>query len=268
MPVSEGGRPPGPMDPRRERDSLRRTGPSRRHARIAVLLSLLLGTGVVGLGLVGDRARPPGGGVVLPVSDATAELISIRLPVEVNEQVEYWIGRFAGPQRRDFEAYLVREGLYGGMIRDRLRSRGMPEDLLYMAMIESGFLATAISPVTASGVWQFMQPTARAYGLDVDEWVDERLDPVEIAQIGHPDRSLMNEPPARAIANRVEVRLNNLRLGPPAIEDGWLVYPARPEQFAVGENLVGVRLARGTPAREPVQIEKLEAHVRYRKSGD
>ena len=178
MPVSEGGRPPGPMDPRREGDSLRRTGPARRCARIAVLLSLLLGTGVVGLGLVGDRAGPPGGGVVLAVSDATAELISIRLPVEVNEQVEYWIGRFAGPQRRDFEAYLVREGLYGGMIRDRLRSRGMPEDLLYMAMIESGFLATAISPVTASGVWQFMQPTARAYGLDVDEWVDERLDPV------------------------------------------------------------------------------------------
>ena len=92
----------------------------------------------------------------------------------------------------------------------------------------------------------------------------ERLDPVEIAQIGHPDRSLMNEPPARAIANRVEVRLNNLRLGPPTVEDGWLVYPAQPNQFAVGENLVGVRLARGTPGPHPVQIEKLEAHVRYR----
>ncbi len=93
---------------------------------------------------------------------------------------------------------------------------------------------------------------------------DERLDPVEIAQIGHPDRSLMNDPPARAIANRVEVRLNNLRLGPPTVQDGWLVYPARPEQFAVGENLVGVRLSRGTPGPQPVQIEKLEAHVRYR----
>ena len=92
----------------------------------------------------------------------------------------------------------------------------------------------------------------------------ERMDPVEIAQIGHPDRSLMNEPPAQTLANRVEIRLNNLRLGPPTIQDGWLVYPARPEQFAVGENLVGVRLSRGTPGPQPVQIEKLEAHVRYR----
>ncbi len=178
MSVGERSTAPDSMDPRAEGDSLGRTGPSRRRARAPVLVSLLLGTCGIVLGLVGDRAESTGGGVILAVSDATAELIGIRLPVEVNEQVEYWIGRFTGPQRPDFEAYLVREGLYGGMIRDRLRSRGMPEDLLYMAMIESGFLATAISPVTASGVWQFMQPTAVAYGLDVDEWVDERLDPV------------------------------------------------------------------------------------------
>ena len=75
----------------------------------------------------------------------------------------------------------------------------------------------------------------------------------------------MNDPPARALADRVELRLNNLRLGPPTIHDGWLVFEAQPEQFAVGENLVGVRLARGTPGPQPVQIEKLEAHVHYRK---
>ena len=178
MAISERGTPPGTVDPRTGGGSLRLAGLSRRRARAAVLVSLAAGAGVTVLGLVAHRAGRPAGGVVLEVSDAAAELISIRLPVDVNEQVEYWIGRFTGPQRRDFEAYLVREGLYGGMIRERLRSRGMPEDLLYMAMIESGFLATAISPVTASGVWQFMQPTARAYGLVVDEWVDERLDPV------------------------------------------------------------------------------------------
>ena len=178
MSISERGTSPGSVDPRTDGGSLRRPVPSRRHARVAVLLPLLVGAGAIFLGLVANRAGSRGGGVVFEVSDAAAELISIRLPVDVNEQVDYWIGRFTGPQRRDFEAYLVREGLYGGMIRDRLRSRGMPEDLLYMAMIESGFLATAISPVTASGVWQFMQPTAKAYGLEVDEWVDERLDPV------------------------------------------------------------------------------------------
>lgn len=112
------------------------------------------------------------------VADATAELIDVRLPMEVNERVERWVRRFLGSQRATFEEYLVREGLYGGMIRQRLRQRGMPEELMYLAMIESGFSPSATSPVAASGVWQFMSPTARAYGLTVDAWVDERRDPV------------------------------------------------------------------------------------------
>lgn len=105
-------------------------------------------------------------------------LIAAELPVEVNERVDRWIRRFVGQDREAFEGYLVREGLYGGMIRDRLRSRGMPEELIYLAMIESGFSATATSSMSASGVWQFMGPTAREYGLTVDYWVDERRDPV------------------------------------------------------------------------------------------
>jgi len=105
-------------------------------------------------------------------------LMDARLPMEVNERVERWVNRFLTTRRDEFEIYLVREGLYGGMIRDRLRSRGMPEELLYLAMIESGFSPFATSRVAASGVWQFMGPTARAYGLTVDAWVDERRDPV------------------------------------------------------------------------------------------
>ena len=54
----------------------------------------------------------------------------------------------------------------------------MPEELLYIAMVESGFSTHARSPVAATGVWQFMGPTARQYGLRMDEWVDERRDPV------------------------------------------------------------------------------------------
>jgi membrane-bound lytic murein transglycosylase D len=112
------------------------------------------------------------------VADATAALMETRLPMEVNERVERWVRRFLGSDRISFEEYLVREGLYGGLIRDRLRTRGMPEQLLYLAMIESGFSPSATSPRAASGVWQFMGPTARAYGLTVDYWVDERRDPV------------------------------------------------------------------------------------------
>jgi membrane-bound lytic murein transglycosylase D len=96
--------------------------------------------------------------------------------------VDAWIDRLLGPDRASFEAFLVREGLYGGMIRERLNARGMPEELLYLAMIESGFSATAISKGTASGVWQFMGETAQAYGLKVDQWVDERRDPVKATE--------------------------------------------------------------------------------------
>jgi membrane-bound lytic murein transglycosylase D len=63
------------------------------------------------------------------------------------------------------------------MIREVLRSRGMPEELAYTAMIESGYKPDAVSRMGAKGMWQFMAATARRYGLRVDQWVDERLDP-------------------------------------------------------------------------------------------
>lgn len=113
-----------------------------------------------------------------PLAERGELVLDVRLPMEVNERVERWVDRFLTTRRHEFETYLVREGLYGGMIREQLRARGMPEELLYLAMIESGFSPFATSRVAASGVWQFMGPTARAYGLTVDAWVDERRDPV------------------------------------------------------------------------------------------
>jgi membrane-bound lytic murein transglycosylase D len=110
---------------------------------------------------------------------AVSEAPLPRLPLEVNERVRYWMERFTTDQRWSFERFLAREGLYGTLIREKLRQRGMPEELLYLAMIESGFSVGATSHVAAVGLWQFMGPTARQYGLRVDQWVDERRDPVE-----------------------------------------------------------------------------------------
>jgi membrane-bound lytic murein transglycosylase D len=76
------------------------------------------------------------------------------------------------------EHFLAHEEVYGSLIRDKLRARGMPEELLYLAGIESGFQPKATSRVAAAGVWQFMGPTAEQYGLRVDEYVDERRDPI------------------------------------------------------------------------------------------
>jgi membrane-bound lytic murein transglycosylase D len=63
------------------------------------------------------------------------------------------------------------------MIRNIFQKYGLPEELAYVAMIESGFNPQAVSRAGAKGLWQFMEQTARRYSLRVDRWVDERLDP-------------------------------------------------------------------------------------------
>src|SRR5258705_10450953 len=64
------------------------------------------------------------------------------------------------------------------MIRAKMRAGGLPEDMYYLALIESGFDNNAYSRAAAVGMWQFMTSTARGMGLRVDWWVDERRDPV------------------------------------------------------------------------------------------
>jgi len=107
---------------------------------------------------------------------------SLALPLEMNQQVEGWMERYLTDQRPVFERYLEREGLYSDMIREALGSRGMPEDLVYLAAIESGFTPGATSRVSAMGMWQFMGPTAQAYGLRIDGYVDERRDPIRATE--------------------------------------------------------------------------------------
>ncbi len=115
---------------------------------------------------------------LVPVTAEAVPSTTPELPFDVTERVQYWIDRFLTTQRRSFEIYLAREGIYGEMIRGKLRERGMPEDLLYLAMMESGLSPDAVSPVAAAGVWQFMRATAEERGLRIDAYVDERRDPV------------------------------------------------------------------------------------------
>ena len=98
-------------------------------------------------------------------------------PVVVTPQVQHFLDLFTGKRREIVTLWASRSGRYLGMIRQVLRSRGLPEDLAYTAMIESGFKPDAVSRAGAKGMWQFMAPTARRYGLRVDTWVDERYDP-------------------------------------------------------------------------------------------
>jgi membrane-bound lytic murein transglycosylase D len=98
--------------------------------------------------------------------------------VAVNQQqVKFFVDRFTTSRRDVVGLWFQRSPQYLGMIRPVLRARGLPDELAYTAMIESGFNPRAVSRVGAKGLWQFMASTARLYGLRVDRWVDERLDP-------------------------------------------------------------------------------------------
>jgi membrane-bound lytic murein transglycosylase D len=111
----------------------------------------------------------------LPLAGAA---VGSTLPLHVNERVDRWVARFRTDQRAEFQRLLRRQGAYDAIIRKKLRDRGMPEELLYIAMMESGLSPRAVSSASAVGLWQFMTPTAQQYGLRVDGWVDERRDPV------------------------------------------------------------------------------------------
>ncbi len=101
------------------------------------------------------------------------------LPVTYNDRVEYWIDFLKGRNRDHTHEWLEREGKYGAFIRSQLRARGMPEDLLYLGMIESGLSPKAYSRARAAGMWQFIAETGRRYGLEVSSYVDERRDPIK-----------------------------------------------------------------------------------------
>lgn len=109
---------------------------------------------------------------VAPSDDAEWDLPNLDHP-----RVDYWVERFTTDRRGDFEIFLARKGRYETMIRSKLTERGMPQDLVYLAMIESGFHPKAYSPAHASGLWQFIAPTGERYGLDINRAVDERNDP-------------------------------------------------------------------------------------------
>ncbi len=99
------------------------------------------------------------------------------LPVRWDARVVRYIEFFKDDPRGRaiFSVWMKRSGRYREAIKKTLRKKGLPEDLLYLAMAESGFEATARSPAGAQGVWQFMPETGRLFGLTQDRWADQRL---------------------------------------------------------------------------------------------
>lgn len=120
----------------------------------------------------GDAAEAEDSSEAAPIWD-----IDVR-SFEGHERVARYVQLFAGSARDRFARRLERGTRYDAMIRAKLRAGGIPEDMTYLALIESGYNPHAYSRAAAVGMWQFMTATARGFRLRVDWWVDERRDPV------------------------------------------------------------------------------------------
>ncbi|MBN2241875.1 MAG: LysM peptidoglycan-binding domain-containing protein [Acidobacteria bacterium] len=99
------------------------------------------------------------------------------IPLTLNEYVEKEIKRFQVSARRSFIESHKRSGSYMPMILKALQENGMPEELAWLPLIESGFRVNALSSARALGMWQFIASTGQKFGLKRDNWIDERMDP-------------------------------------------------------------------------------------------
>ncbi len=97
---------------------------------------------------------------------------------ESSDRVEHYVRMFTGSAKDRIAARLELGTRFEPMIRARMRDGGIPEDMYYLALVESGFDPNAYSRAAAVGMWQFMTSTARDMGMRVDWWVDERRDPI------------------------------------------------------------------------------------------
>lgn len=98
-------------------------------------------------------------------------------PIELNDAVLSCIDLYQGRLRDWFLAALARGGRYLPRIREVFKEEGLPQDLAYLALVESAFHTNALSRAKAKGMWQFISATGRRYGLNQDWWVDDRADP-------------------------------------------------------------------------------------------
>ncbi|HEY6837712.1 MAG TPA: transglycosylase SLT domain-containing protein [Geobacteraceae bacterium] len=107
------------------------------------------------------------------------ELPESDIPLTLNSKVEYFVRYFQTSGRNAFSRWLSRSERYIPMMKEVLKKEGLPEDLVYLAMIESGFSPHAYSVASAVGPWQFMSATGKRYSLRINSWIDERRDPLK-----------------------------------------------------------------------------------------
>lgn len=176
--------------------------PCRRHFRALPAAALLVA--VAGCNLVGTPSAPPAPAPLPPpvvavesgVEEAPEHSPPVPIPEGaglgadpilhspwtlhpvIRERVAYWTDRYAVREGHAFPRFLERMAPYAELVDSALAAEGLPRSLRYVPIIESGYLTSATSPMQAAGLWQFMEPVARSFGMHVSTLIDERRDPV------------------------------------------------------------------------------------------
>lgn len=131
--------------------------------------------------LLAQETDPSGARVEAALAEPEAETAetAYNVPIEVTPKVESHMRFFHTAIRDRFEQWLVRLGRYKRQVEEIFLQFDLPSDLVFLSLVESGFNPHAYSRARATGPWQFMQGTAKLYGLRVDQYVDERRDPIK-----------------------------------------------------------------------------------------
>ncbi len=133
---------------------------------------------------VPSQLKPPTEDVS-QIDESTEDALDIKpyhIPMILNDSVENHLEYFKTRGREVFQRWLDRSARYIPVMKEIFREKNLPEDLVYVAMIESGFNPYAVSWAKAVGPWQFMPATGKLYGLKIDWWIDERKDPIKSTQ--------------------------------------------------------------------------------------
>jgi membrane-bound lytic murein transglycosylase D len=155
---------------------------SRRNRRNLALgmAASTLGIGV-GVGAKSDPAATPSAPLAMREPEGAVSFSPTKswdIEETKNEEVDFFIDFLRGKNHQKTKLWLERLGKYGPMIQEKLAERGMPQDLIWLATIESGLDPNAYSSADAAGLWQFIEETGERHGLEVTEYVDERRDPL------------------------------------------------------------------------------------------
>jgi membrane-bound lytic murein transglycosylase D len=114
-----------------------------------------------------------------PTSPDSVEPTAYNVPIVVDSSVQGHIRYFNTTIRGRFEQWLLRLSRYRPLVETIFTEFHLPSDLVYLSLVESGFNPYAYSRARATGPWQFMKGTGKLYGLRIDQYVDERRDPIK-----------------------------------------------------------------------------------------